>query len=271
MKKSRVKTPCFDDLVFEFRNRDYGAYQLRKNYLKAVFTGFVISVIVGSLLVTVPFLIGIMDDADDNIISGGGSRYIGLEVEHLMPPEPEEIFVVPATPLPPSKPVAVQEMVQYVAPEVLDSIPEMETIVPVTMEEALASIEMDKEPDIYDLGFGGDYGYGVGGDASGSPFFIVEMMPSFRGGDLNSFREWVQKRTNYPMEAIQKKIQGRVLLTFIVEKDGSVSNVKIIKSVHPLIDNEAKRVIESSPKWNPGKQAGKPIRVRYSMWLGFVL
>jgi protein TonB len=107
--------------------------------------------------------------------------------------------------------------------------------------------------------------------ATDEPFFLVEVMPSFRGGDINRFREWVQKRTNYPQEALNKKIQGRIFLTFIIEPDGSVSNVNIVKGVDPLIDNEAVKAIEGSPKWSPGLQRGQPVRVRYSLWLSFVI
>ena len=96
-------------------------------------------------------------------------------------------------------------------------------------------------------------------------------MPSFKGGDLNKFREWVQKRTKYPQEALDRKVQGRVFLTFVVETDGSVSNVTVVKGVDPMIDNEAVRAIQGSPKWTPGLQRGQPVRVRYSMWLAFII
>jgi protein TonB len=95
-------------------------------------------------------------------------------------------------------------------------------------------------------------------------------MPSFKGGDINKFREWVQKRTNYPQVAIDRKIQGKVFLTFIIEPDGAVSNVTVVKGVDPIIDIEAVKSIQSSPKWSPGLQRGQPVRVRYSMWLSFV-
>jgi protein TonB len=94
-------------------------------------------------------------------------------------------------------------------------------------------------------------------------------MPSFRGGGVERFRDWVQKRTNYPEAAIQQKIKGKVVITFIVETDGSVSNVTVKQSVNPLIDDEAVKVIESSPKWTPGLQRGKPVRVRCIMPLNF--
>jgi protein TonB len=88
---------------------------------------------------------------------------------------------------------------------------------------------------------------------------------------MNKFREWVQKRTTYPQAAIDNRIQGRVMLTFIVEPDGSVSNVTVMKGVDPIIDIEAVKSIEASPKWSPGLQRGKPVRVRYSMWLNFAI
>ncbi len=94
-------------------------------------------------------------------------------------------------------------------------------------------------------------------------------MPSFKGGGFEKFREWVQKRTNYPQEAIDKKVRGKVFLTFIVEKDGSVSNVTVVKGVDPLLDNEAVKAISESPKWEPGLQRGQPVRVRYSIPLNF--
>jgi protein TonB len=94
-------------------------------------------------------------------------------------------------------------------------------------------------------------------------------MPSFKGGDINRFREWVQRRTTYPQIAIDRKIKGRVFLTFIVETDGSVTNVTIVKGVDPIIDDEAVKAIQASPKWSPGLQRGQPVRVRYSMSLLF--
>ncbi len=101
-------------------------------------------------------------------------------------------------------------------------------------------------------------------------FIMVEVMPSFRGGDINKFRQWLGTRTNYPQAAIEKKIRGTVFLTFIVEKDGSVSNVTVVKGVDPILDNEAIKVISESPKWTPGLQRGQPVRVRFQMPLNFV-
>jgi protein TonB len=97
----------------------------------------------------------------------------------------------------------------------------------------------------------------------------VEVTPTFRGGGIEKFREWVQKRTNYPQTAQDNGIQGKVIITFVVEKDGSVSNVKVMKGVDKILDDEAVKAIESSPKWSPGLQRGKPVRVRFLFPLVF--
>ena len=102
-------------------------------------------------------------------------------------------------------------------------------------------------------------------------FVVVEDMPTFRGGDVNKFREWVQKRVKYPQIAAENGIQGKVFIMFVVEPDGSVSNVSVMRGVDPALDNEAIKVVESSPKWVAGKQRGAPVRVRFSITVNFQL
>ena len=96
-------------------------------------------------------------------------------------------------------------------------------------------------------------------------FVIVEDMPKFKGGDINKFREWVQKRVRYPEIASENGIQGRVYITFVVETSGLVSSVSVTRSVDALLDEAAKEAVEASPKWEPGMQRGRPVRVRYSI------
>jgi protein TonB len=112
--------------------------------------------------------------------------------------------------------------------------------------------------------------FGQDGTETDEPFFQVEIMPSFKGGDISKFRTWIFNRTQYPQEAIDKKIRGTVFLTFIVEKDGSVSNVTVVKGVHEILDNVAIKAISESPKWTPGLQRGQPVRVRFSIPLNFM-
>jgi TonB family protein len=102
-------------------------------------------------------------------------------------------------------------------------------------------------------------------------FVIVEQMPKFGNGNSNEFNEYITKNIRYPESALENGIQGRVFVAFVVEKDGSVSNVKIVRGVDPSLDEEAIRVIKSSPKWKPGMQRGQPSRVTFTVPVVFRL
>lgn len=102
-------------------------------------------------------------------------------------------------------------------------------------------------------------------------FLIVEDMPSFRGGDVQKFSNWVRERIKYPQIAQENGLQGRVMIAFVVEPDGTLSNITVMRSVDKSLDDEAVRVVASSPKWTPGKQRGQPVRVRFSMFVNFQL
>ena len=104
-----------------------------------------------------------------------------------------------------------------------------------------------------------------------TPFVIVEDMPSFQGGDINNFRVWVQQNLKYPDVAAENGIQGRVIINFVVEPSGKVTNVKVVRGVDPSLDKEAIRVVSSSPIWKPGSQRGKAVRVQFTIPIIFVL
>ena len=101
-------------------------------------------------------------------------------------------------------------------------------------------------------------------------FDVVEVMPQFPGGQI-AMLQYLMKNIKYPEQAMKEGIQGRVTVRFIVEKDGSISDVKPVLSVHPLLNKEAVRVVESMPKWSPGKHNGKPVRVRFNLPVMFKL
>ena len=249
-----------DDLLFQSRNKEYGAYQLRKRYNSVIVTGLIIASVVVSLAVILPFIL----TPRSNDVLVGNRGYVQLNMENLEPPR-EEIYVPPSPPPPQS--VHVDEIVKYVPPVVVDSLPPLEKA-QLSTDEYLNQTTNDKV-DANGTGTGDDLTAGQDGTETDEPFVLVEVMPSFRGGGLEKFREWVQKRTNYPQAAIDRKVKGKVFLTFIVEKDGSVSNVTVVRGVDPLLDNEAVKAISESPKWEPGLQRGLPVRVRYSIPLNF--
>lgn len=103
------------------------------------------------------------------------------------------------------------------------------------------------------------------------PFQLVEEKPSFNGGDANEFSKWVNQRLVYPEIAKENGVQGKVMINFTVNADGSVTNVKVVRGVDPSIDKEAVRVVASSPKWKPGKQRDRAVKVTYTFPVIFQL
>jgi len=102
-------------------------------------------------------------------------------------------------------------------------------------------------------------------------FAMVDEMPTFQGGRIEDFRNWVQKNIQYPEEAKKNKIQGTVYLSFVVDTEGQVKGIEIIRSANPVLDNEVIRAMKTAPAWKPGKQGGKVVNVAFSIPIRFVL
>ena len=252
----------FDDLVFEHRNKDYGAFPIRKKYNSTIIISVLIASIIVCFSVIYPYL----------RINGKNSearyqirfRYVEMKMDKLEPPK-EDIYIPPSPAPPPPNTIA---NIKYIAPVVVDSLPPNEKTLP-TVAEVQSSNPDTSRLVASGTGIGDDLLTGQEGEKSDEPFMFVEVTPTFKGGGIEKFRDWVQKRTIYPQVAQDNGIQGKVFLTFIVERDGSVSNVRVIKSVDKLLDDEAAKAIESSPKWSPGLQRGRPVRVRFTINLVF--
>ncbi len=102
-----------------------------------------------------------------------------------------------------------------------------------------------------------------------TPYIMVEKMPTFQGGDLNVFRNWVQSKIQYPKEAMEKGIMGRVVCSFVVEKDGSLTDFDVLQSPDKSLGDEVVRILKTSPKWEPGEQRGEKVRVKYTVPIVF--
>ncbi|MBN2272768.1 MAG: energy transducer TonB [Bacteroidales bacterium] len=108
-------------------------------------------------------------------------------------------------------------------------------------------------------------------DKGDNVFYVVEDMPVFKGGDLTKFWEYIQNHVKYPALASDMGLQGKVTVTFIVDQTGKITDIKIIKGIHPLLDDEVVKALSGSPSWVPGKQRGKPVKVAFSMPVIFKL
>jgi len=107
-------------------------------------------------------------------------------------------------------------------------------------------------------------------EPTAKPFTTVEEMPSFPGGE-KALMDYISENLKYPTVAQEAGIQGRVIIRFVVDNDGSISNVNILRGIDPACDNEAVRVVEAMPKWKPGKQRGKPVSVYFTLPIVFRL
>ena len=97
------------------------------------------------------------------------------------------------------------------------------------------------------------------------PYQLIEVKPTFLGGDIDKFSKWVASEIMYPLKAKKQGLSGRVVLQFTIEKNGSVTNVKVLRGVHDLLDNEAVRIVRESPRWNPGQHHGELSRCNYTL------
>lgn len=182
---------------------------------------------------------------------------------------PEELVeeeIIPITqqmlkpPPPPPPAPRLTDLIEIVDEEInLDDVLEIEDV-----EADVANRR------VYDFsgqgnGYGDEYGDEYSDEAE--VFAVVEDMPKFPG----NVQQWISKNIKYPMIAQENNIQGRVFVQFVIERDGSVTDVKVARSVDPSLDKEAIRVVKAMPKWTPGKQRNKPVRVSYTVPINFQL
>jgi protein TonB len=174
-------------------------------------------------------------------------------VEEEIVPITRQDEVKPPPPPPPPQTVEILNIVDNKAEinddlEILDSEASKDTKVEVT--QIVQAVEKEKEEE--------------------QIFVVVEEMPEFPGGEL-ALRKYIAQAIKYPTIAQENGIQGKVFVNFVVDRDGSVSNAKIARGVDPSLDKEALRVVNGLPKWKPGKQRGKPVRVSYTVPISFQL
>ena len=182
------------------------------------------------------------------------------EVEGIAAEEEEAIPITQhLTPPPPPPPPA---------PKLTDIIDIVENDQDIDEDLELEDVEDDTENTVItNTDNWGDWG--DGGDTGESEIFqVVEDMPYFPEGNVTA---WINKRIKYPPLASENGIQGKVFVKFVIDKDGTVTNAEIVRGVDPSLDKEALRVINSMPKWRPGKQRGKSVRVAYNLFINFQL
>jgi periplasmic protein TonB len=258
MAKERVKAPAFDDIVFEDRNKEYGAYKLRKKYNPTVLVSMIIGVIILSTVVITPY---INAKALENK-QKRAERQVEIKMENL--DQPTE--VAPPPPPPPPPPADVVQQAKYVPPVVVDTIKPEEVSQLMTADQAQTEVKNQEVVEVVET----VKEEVQEADPEATPFVVVEEMPMFPGGDAELLK-YIGLNTQYPEVAKENNIQGRVIVRFCVTSKGGVSQVSILKGVDPELDKEAIRVVNTLPTFKPGKQGGKPVPVWYMVPITFTL
>jgi protein TonB len=258
MEKNLNKAPAFDDIVFEGRNQEYGAYKLRKKYSRNVIISLCIGIIILGTAVITPYLNAKALERS----SKRTERTVEIKMENL--DQPTETVAPPPPPPPP--PAETVQQARYVPPVVVDSVKPEDNVKLMTADEA--QVEVKNQEVVEDVQPVKEEVQQE--EAEAEPFVVVEEMPMFPGGE-KALLDFIAAHTQYPEVAKENNIQGKVIVRFCVTSKGTVDRVSILKGVDPELDKEAIRVVETLPPFKPGKQGGKPVPVWYMVPINFTL
>ena len=276
MSKIDLISNEWTDLVFEGRNQSYGAYQLRKGTAKRNVWALIIVGLAAALLY-LGLQLQKMAEANKKVENTQAVELAKLNTEkkeakvekkEIIKQEPEKVVE------------QVKSSVKFTAP-VIKKDSEVKEEDEIKLDEVQKS---DKAVGAFTVEGNDEVGGAVlkakEDIAAPEPpkhvveetkiFTVVEQMPMYPGGDA-ALMGYLRDNIHYPTIAAENGVQGRVVVGFVVERDGSITDVKILRGVDPSLDREAMRVVKSMPRWNPGKQNGSAVRVKYQVPVSFRL
>lgn len=253
MKRNEENVPGFDDIIFRDRNKEYGAYDLRRRYGSTMSISIIAGLVLGISLVLVPFFTTDREDVSP------GTR-IDIEAILSKPLEEPPAEQPPENTPPPEK---MSNQARYVPPEIVAVVEPGSIIIPTAEQVINTTVNPDPEvrwvePDDLQPVI----------PQEEKTYVAVPEMPEFPGGN-RALLEFINKNIVYPDDALANRIQGTVYLRFVVSKTGEVTRIEVTRSVDPLLDNEALRVLASMPRWRPGRQDGTPVNVYFSVPVTF--
>lgn len=276
MSKIDLISNEWTDLVFEGRNQAYGAYQLRKGTAKRNVWALIIVGLAAALLY-LGLQLQKMAEANKKVENTQAVELAKLNTEkkeakvekkEIIKQEPEKVVE------------QVKSSVKFTAP-IIKKDSEVKEEDEIKLDEVQKS---DKAVGAFTVEGNDEVGGAVLKAKEEIPapeppkhvveetkiFTVVEQMPMYPGGDA-ALMGYLRDNIHYPTIAAENGVQGRVVVGFVVERDGSITDVKILRGVDPSLDREAMRVVKSMPRWNPGKQNGSAVRVKYQVPVSFRL
>jgi periplasmic protein TonB len=253
MKEKKQYFPSLDDIAFEGRNKEYGAYYLRRRYPRYLSISGAIAIFVFLVLLSVPIVTDLFEK-----VPRYDEMMPVIEFYSLNPPSEDDLsaLIKAFQPAP-----EVEEI-----PKVVDTVkPEKEKI----KEEVKSEEEVKKEnADSLAGSGGGQAKEGTGAGEDTGIYTTLDVYPRFPGGDRARFY-FLRSNIHYPDAAVKAGIGGVVMVVFVIEPDGSLSNIEVSKGIGSGCDEEAVRVVKIMPRWEPGRRSGRAVRVLVRMPIVF--
>jgi len=280
MESERILKSDMLDLIFEGRNKSYGAYYLRRQYPKYLARALMVAILVAALFIGYAYLNTRLKKADE-------LTDVKVDLANIPPPPPMDETKPPPPPPPTPPPPPQRASVQYVPPKVTKDELVKEKVELATVEDlkekdpgtktvkgdpnAKVEISTNTDPGLVESDSRKEAIVAPKKEDENKVFKVVEQNPEFPGGDAQ-MRAFLRDNIKYPAAARENGLQGKVYIQFVVERDGSISAVRIVKDpVGGGAGAEAQRVVKMMPHWKPGKQNGKPVRVQYTLPVNFQL
>ena len=276
MAKIDILSKNWNDILFEGRNKGYGAYELRADTGKRNLKALIALLVLLAFAYVLPYIVSGIASAVESLGSDQVTELSNLEQEEE---EEDEIQIEENKPdeAPAETVTEMASSIQFTVPEITDNVAEdKELIAQQKAQEARAkmgefnfqgndetstNIKSDKKQL-------GDVASGGGGEGEAKVFTYVEQMPVFPGGEA-ALQKFIHDHLKYPAVSLEEGVQGTVMLRFVVNENGSVGEVQILKSLDTYCDREAKRVVQSLPRFTPGRQQGKPVKVWFQFPIRF--
>lgn len=274
MENSRVLNRSMDDIVFEGRNKAYGAFVLRRLYDKHMSRAMIIGIIFFVLVVSSPQIIrmikGFLPEKENELV---------MKEVTLAEPPPIDPTKPPPPPPPQVKPPPLKDQIKFVPPvvkkdeEVIEEEPPPPTIEEIADKEIATETKEGEEGGVDESLTEPDAPPAppvIEEPAVEEPFTYVEQMPSFPNGE-EALYKYLNDKIKYPAVARENNIQGKVIVQFVVTKDGDIQNAKVVRGIGGGCNEEALRVVNGMPRWKPGRHNGRAVPVTFTLPISFVL
>ena len=250
-KDINVNSVEWCDLIFEGKNKDYGAYELRKHSPRRHLTAYVVIIGCVVLAMVLPAFVRFLTPvkAQEKMVTVTELSDLKMDL-----PEVKEENKIVAVNVPP--PPTLKTTIKFTAPVIKKD------------EEVREEDEIKTEENGKDIADLEDHKLIVASEDE--VFQVVEQAPEYPGG-MAALMKWIGKEIKYPSIAQEMNIEGRVIVQFVIGRDGSVRDVQVLRTVDPTLDKEAVRVVKAMRKWIPGRQRGEPVSVRFTLPITFKL